>query len=87
MATIGKHRAYMRRCLRDRRIALGLSQAAAARQCGVFRAYYAGCENGHGKAVTLERLIGLIECLGLQVDIRVTTAQDKLSDSTQLVTL
>ena len=83
MATIREHRTYLRRCLRAQRLALGLSQAGAARRCGLNRADYAGCENGHGKPVTVERLITLAESLGMRVEVQ---AIPTVENSTQLVT-
>lgn len=62
---IERHRIYIRQALQQHRQATGLTQAAAAKQCGISRSVYAHAENGHGKAVSIERLLLLADALGM----------------------
>ena len=70
-SAMANHRAEVRGFLKQRRDSLGLSQAEAARRCGVARTVYAHAENGTvpDKMASLERLLDLVEGLGLESQI------------------
>lgn len=55
--------------VRDRRVELGLSQAALGEKIGMSRQWIVRFENGHADVATLDHVTRLADALDLEIDV------------------